>query len=77
MEKNHTIIINLKYMLQHGMMNFELPDRWYLKSDIQDYFEYILKIHGENIDNLSIRIYVNKIKNRITFKLKQDIILRF
>ena len=26
--------------------------------------------HNENVDNPSIRIYVNKIKNRITFKIK-------
>ena len=29
-----------------------------------------LKKHGENTNNLSIRIYVNKIENRITFKIK-------
>ena len=39
-------------------------------SDVQDYFEYILKKHPENFDNPSVRIYVNKIKNRITFKIK-------
>ena len=39
-------------------------------SDIQDYFEYILKKHNENTDNRSTRIYVNKIENRITFKMK-------
>ena len=39
-------------------------------SDIQDYFEYILKKHGEKTDNPSIRLYVNKIENRITFKIK-------
>ena len=44
---------------------FELP-----VSNIQDYFEYIFKQHGENTDNLSIRIYVNEIENRITFKIK-------
>ena len=43
---------------------------YYLISDIQDYFEYILKNHGENTDKPSIHIYVNKIKNRITFKIK-------
>ena len=37
---------------------------------IQDYFEYILKKHSESVDNPSIRIYVNKIENRITFKIK-------
>ena len=35
-----------------------------------DYFEYIFKKHGENTDNLSIIIYVNKIENRIMFKIK-------
>ena len=49
---------------------FELPDGSYSISDIQVYFEYILKKHGENIDNPSVRIYVNKIENRITFKIK-------
>ena len=39
-------------------------------SDIQDYFQYILKNHNKNVDNPSIRIYVNKIENRITFKIK-------
>ena len=49
---------------------FELPDGSYLVSDIQDYFEYILKKHNENTDNLSIKMHVNKIENRITFKIK-------
>ena len=49
---------------------FELPDGWYSVSNIQDYFDYILKMHGENIDKPSIQIYVNKIENTITFKIK-------
>ena len=50
---------------------FELPDGSYSISDIQDYFGYILKKHSEkNVDSPSIRIYVNKIENRITFKIK-------
>ena len=49
---------------------FELPDRSYSISDIQDYFEYILKKNGEKTVNLSIRIYINKIENRITFKIR-------
>ena len=49
---------------------FELPDRSYSVSDFQDYFKYILKKHGENINNPLIIIYVNKIENRITFKIK-------
>ena len=35
---------------------FELPDGSYSVWDIQDYFEYILKKHGENIDNPSLKI---------------------
>ena len=49
---------------------FELPDRSYSVSDIQGYFEYILKKHSESVDNPSIRMYINKIENRITFKIK-------
>ena len=49
---------------------FELPDGSYSISDIQDYFEYILEKHGEKIDDPSIKIYVNKIENRSTFKIK-------
>ena len=47
-----------------------MPDGLYSVSNIQDYFEYILKKHGENIDKPSVQIYVNKIKNRITCKIK-------
>ena len=48
----------------------ELPDRSYPVSDVQDSFEYISKKHDEKIDNPSIRIYVNKIENKITFRIK-------
>ena len=49
---------------------FKLPDGSYSISDIQDYFEHILKKHGEDIDKPSVQIYVNKIENRVTFKIK-------
>ena len=49
---------------------FELPDGSYSVSDIQDYFEYILKKHSESVDNPSVRAHLNKIENRITFKIK-------
>ena len=49
---------------------FELPDGSYAMSDIQDHFDYIFKKHNKNVDNPSIRIYVNKTENRITFKIK-------
>ena len=47
-----------------------MPDGSYSVSNIQDYFKYILKKHGENIDKPSVQIYVNKIENRVTFKIK-------
>ena len=42
----------------------------YSISNIQDYFEYILKKHAENTDKLSVQIYGNKIENRVKFKIK-------
>ena len=49
---------------------FKLPDGSYSISDIQDYFKYILKKHSENVDDPSIKIYVNKIEKMVTFKTK-------
>ena len=49
---------------------FNLPDGSYSITNIQNYFKYVLKKHGENVDNPSIIIYINKIENRITFKIK-------
>ena len=49
---------------------FELPDGPYSVSDIQNYFKYILKKRQENTNKPSVQIYVNKIENRITFKIK-------
>ena len=55
---------------------FELPDGSYSVSDIQDYFEYILKKHEEDIDKPSVQIYINKIENRVTFKIKNGYSLK-
>ena len=49
---------------------FELPDGSYSVSDIQYYFEYIFKKHGGNLGKPSVQIYVNKIENRVIFKIK-------
>ena len=67
-----SLYINNKFKISAPTWNdeFELPDGSYSVSDIQDYFEYILKNHGEDIDKPSIQIYVNKIENRVTFKIK-------
>ena len=56
---------------------FELLDGSYSVSDIQEYFEHILKKHGKKISIPSVRIYVNKIENRITFKIKTGYSLNF
>ena len=41
---------------------FDLPDRSYSVSDIQDYFKFILKKRGENTNKLSVQIYVKQLK---------------
>ena len=62
---------NNKFKISGTTWNeFEFPDGSYSVSDIQDYFEYILKKLGENSDNPSLRIFMNKIENRATFKSK-------
>ena len=48
-----------------------MPDGSYSVSNIQYYFVYILKKHGENIDNPSVKIYVNNMENRTTFRIKK------
>ena len=49
---------------------YEIPDESYSISDIRDYFfKYISKKDEEHIDNPLVRLYVNKIKNGITFKI--------
>ena len=70
--KNTKSSYNNKFKIPVPTWNdeFELPDGSYSVSDIQDYFKYILKKHGEDIDKPSVQIYVNKIENRVTFKIK-------
>ena len=52
-----------------------MPDGSYSVPGVQDYFEYIFKKQGKNIDNPSVKTYVNKIENRITFRVKNGYIL--
>ena len=46
-----------------------MPDGSYSISDIQDYFDFIIKKHETLAENPPIQIYANKIKNRIVFKI--------
>ena len=50
---------------------FDLPDESYSVSDIQYYFGYVIKKHGTiAADNPPMKLYTNKIKNSIFFKIK-------
>ena len=59
-----------KVLGQKWNENPQLPGRSFSVSDIQDYFEYIIKKLETFTDNLPIKIYVNKIENKIRFRLK-------
>ena len=63
---------NNKFQISAPTWNdtFDLPDGSYSISDIQDYFEFIVKKHEALTENPSIQIYPNKIRNKIVFKIK-------
>ena len=63
---------NNKFKIHAPFWNdeFNLLDGSYSVCDIQDYFEYIIKKHETIADNPPVLIYVNKIKNKIFFKIK-------
>ena len=50
---------------------FELPDGSYSVSDIQDYIKFIIKKH-DTPTNPPIHIYINRINNRLVFKIEDD-----
>ena len=52
---------------------FDLLDCPYSIDDIQDYFEFMIKKHETLTENPPIEIYPNKIKNRISLKIKSRI----
>ena len=63
---------NNKFKISAPTWNYEFNslDGSYSVSDIQDYFECIIKKHETIADNPPVQIYVNKIKNRIVFKIR-------
>ena len=63
-QKSHIKTINLKCLPQNDHAG------WFSISDIQDYFEYIMKKDETLTANRSIKKYINKIENGITFKNK-------
>ena len=70
---------NNKFKISAATSNdtFDLPDGSYCITDIQDYFEFIIKKHENLTDNSPVQIYLNKIKNIIVFKIKTGYKLEF
>ena len=70
---------NNKFKISAATSNdtFDLPDGSYCITDIQDYFEFIIKKHENLTDNPPVQIYLNKIKNIIVFKIKTGYKLEF
>ena len=67
-----SIYDNIKFKISAPTRNdtFDLPDKSYNISEIQDYIEYIIKKHETIAETTLILIYANKISNRIVFKIK-------
>ena len=67
-----SIYNNNKFKISASTWNetFDLPDRSYNISEIQDYIEYIIKKHETIGENAPILIYAYTANNRIVFKIK-------
>ena len=67
-QKLHTKTISLKYLLQHEIINWN-----YLMDDVFYLIFHDFWVHHEKYktvtDNPPVKIYVNKIENKITFKI--------
>ena len=72
---SHTKITNLKFLNQCRIKNLNYLIS-YPVSDIQHYFKYIIKKHEMVTDNPPIRIYVNKIENRVAFRIKTEYFIK-
>ena len=63
--------INLILKTQTKILHYDtfaLPDGSYSIADIQDHFDFIIKKRETLTENPAVKIYPNKIKNRIVFK---------
>ena len=63
---------NNKFQISTPTWNdtFDVRDGSYSIAALQNYFEYIIKKHETIADIYPVLIYVNKINNRIVFKIK-------
>ena len=65
--------VNNKFKISASAWNdvFDLPNGSYSISDIEDYFEFIIKNTKRCLaENPPLQIYLNKIKSRTVFKVK-------
>ena len=65
-----TNLISKTQITKHWNDQSDLADGSYSISDIQDFFEFIFEKHEVLAENPPTQIYLNKIKNRIIFKIK-------
>ena len=63
----------LKIIAPTSNHEFELPDGSYSVSDIQDYMEYTIKKHETLTSIPPIHVYINRMKNRLVFKMKDGL----
>ena len=71
-KKSHTKVINLKYHLQHGIKNLNHQMDRILYQIFKIILNISLKKHKRVAENPSIKIYVHKLENRITFNIKTE-----
>ena len=66
---------NGKFKIKTGTWEeeFELPEGSYSVADVNGYFQYIIKKHTTDTDLLSV--FVNRILNRVAFKMKSGVSL--
>ena len=60
----------LKAIVPTWNNEFELPDGFYFVSDIQGYFEFIIKKHEILTKIPPIHVYIDRINNGLVFKIK-------
>ena len=60
----------MKISARNGLINLNYQIVHILYQIFKTILSIFKKEHGKNIDDPSIRIYVSKIENRITFKIK-------
>ena len=63
----------LKMIAPTWIDEYGLPDGSYSVSDTQDYIEFILNKHDKLTAIPPVHVYVNRINNRLVFKIKDGI----